>query len=82
MKRNLVMLMMGCVYYKDETGSAKNVVPVYIDTLVKASGQVNITETHQISSREHFVTIYITDLYLYSRLGRHSNRPNRFRHSC
>ena len=34
------MLMMGCVYYKDATGSAKNTVPVYIDTLVKASGQV------------------------------------------
>ena len=34
------MLMMGCVYYKDAPGSQKNAVPVYIDTLVKASGQV------------------------------------------
>lgn len=32
--------MMGCIYYKDAPGSAKNTVPVYIDTLVKASGQV------------------------------------------
>jgi hypothetical protein len=28
------MLMMGCVYYKNEIGDAKNSVPVYIDTLV------------------------------------------------
>lgn len=34
------MLMMGCVYFKDEPGNHKNTVPVYIDTLVKASGQV------------------------------------------
>jgi MFS transporter, PHS family, inorganic phosphate transporter len=34
------MLMMGAVYYKDATGTDKNTVPVYIDTLVKASGQV------------------------------------------
>ena len=34
------MLMMGCVYYKNEIGDAKNVVPVYIDTLVKATGQI------------------------------------------
>ncbi len=32
--------MMGCVYYRDAVGPAKNTVPVYIDTLVKASGQV------------------------------------------
>ena len=32
--------MMGCIYYKDAPGSQKNTVPVYIDTLVKASGQV------------------------------------------
>ena len=30
------MLMMGCIYYKSEN----NAIPVYIDTLVKASGQV------------------------------------------
>lgn len=34
------MLMMGCVYYKDELGPAKNSVPVTIDTLVKASAQL------------------------------------------
>ena len=34
------MLMMGCVYFKDAPGKQKNVVPVYIDTLVKASGQI------------------------------------------
>jgi PHS family inorganic phosphate transporter-like MFS transporter len=34
--RNLVMLIMGCVYYPEHA----NTVPVYIDTLVKASGQV------------------------------------------
>ena len=38
--RNLVMLMMGCVYYKNATGDAKNTVPVYIDTIVKATGQI------------------------------------------
>jgi PHS family inorganic phosphate transporter-like MFS transporter len=37
---NLAMLMMGCVYYRDALGAEKNTVPVYIDTLVKASGQV------------------------------------------
>ena len=31
---------MGCVYYKNETGDARNTVPVYIDTLVKATGQI------------------------------------------
>lgn len=34
------MLMMGCVYFKDAPGKEKNQVPVHIDTLVKASGQV------------------------------------------
>jgi len=34
------MLMMGCVYFKDAPGKARNHVPVYIDTLLKASGQV------------------------------------------
>ena len=33
--------MMGCVYYQNAAGKQKNVVPVYIDTLVKASGQVS-----------------------------------------
>ncbi|CAF0869862.1 unnamed protein product [Brachionus calyciflorus] len=37
---NLAMLMMGCVYFKDAPGHEKNRVPVYIDTLVKASGQI------------------------------------------
>jgi PHS family inorganic phosphate transporter-like MFS transporter len=34
------MLIMGVVYYQDGTGKAQYTVPVYIDTLVKASGQV------------------------------------------
>lgn len=29
---NLAMLMMGCVYYADATGSAKNTVPVNLTT--------------------------------------------------
>lgn len=37
---NLAMLIMGCVYFKDSPGHEKNRVPVYIDTLIKASGQV------------------------------------------
>ena len=40
--RNIVMLMMGCVYFKNEPGKLTNVVPVYIDTLIKASKQVGI----------------------------------------
>ena len=35
------MLMMGCIYYKNSPGKSKNEVPVYIDTLVKAS-KVNL----------------------------------------
>lgn len=34
----MVILMMGCVYFKD----SENTVPVYIDTLVKASSHVGI----------------------------------------
>lgn len=33
---NIVMLILGCIYCKDN----KNSVPVYIDTILKASGQV------------------------------------------
>ncbi|RNA12887.1 MFS PHS inorganic phosphate transporter [Brachionus plicatilis] len=35
---NLIVLMMGCVYYKENT----NTVPVYIDTFVKASAHIGI----------------------------------------
>lgn len=31
---------MGCVYFKDAPGDAKNTVPVLTDTLVKTSGQL------------------------------------------
>ncbi|CAF0875134.1 unnamed protein product [Brachionus calyciflorus] len=35
---NIIILMMGCVYYKDND----NTVPIYIDTLIKASSHIGI----------------------------------------